>query len=47
METKLEENNINLSHCIQRSFCTYVQEKFAKDDSKLVGTHQIVDGIFR
>ena len=47
MEAKLEENNINLSHCIQRSLCTYAQEKFVKNGSKVGGAHQIVDGIFR
>ncbi|TMW54097.1 hypothetical protein DOY81_000883, partial [Sarcophaga bullata] len=45
MDTKLEENNINLSHCIQRSLCTYVQEKFVKHGSKVGGAYQIVDGI--
>lgn len=47
METKLRENNINLSHCIQRSLCNYAQQNFFNGSNVSEGLPLILDGLFR
>ncbi|XP_046806160.1 uncharacterized protein LOC111677323 [Lucilia cuprina] len=46
MESKLQENNINISHCIQRSLCNYAQQNFCNSNSMSEGLPRILDGVF-
>ncbi|XP_037823834.1 uncharacterized protein LOC119612172 [Lucilia sericata] len=46
MESKLQENNINISHCIQRSLCNYAQQNFCNNNSVSGGLPRILDGVF-
>lgn len=48
VESKLIENNIDLSTCIQKTICDYVQKGSAEIISGRAGSIQkIMDGILR
>ncbi|XP_065360781.1 uncharacterized protein LOC135954523 [Calliphora vicina] len=46
MESKLQENNININHCIQRSLCSYAQQNFCSNNPGSGGLSRIMDGVF-